>query len=280
VVSADPEWQRDGAREGVVMEAGGDPNTMAAQITDAFPSLQNGLPTYMLFCVYPQSSTGHALTSAGNLDFLVDSLYTGLYGNGIIGTLNTYGGYLVVVYDLEDGSTCGPWSAMNQAGACSNNSGLTCTYAEAQADITIWSQLILNRLQTDGLNQNIQVLFAANPGLSGPYSGTSTDRLSAWITNALPNQFLRLGVVFPQLFGPFVRQGCCGPGGDTPLIIGRLIGDGIDYREFDMVEEDRVTGDGTCDAQSSVDTIHQGALYGTTPNLEIWYVDNAPWCPM
>ncbi len=136
--------------------------------------------------------------------------FNNLRDAGVLADINAYNGALFVVYDLEDGDVCGPWSFLD--------------LPTAQAWLTYWSQIIINRAQADGLSPSRLVAFSSVPGIVSPFARDGTTQMAAWITNSFP--LPRTNTFFPQLFGPHVDANWAQ---NTTLRLQRFNADGIGY---------------------------------------------------
>jgi hypothetical protein len=206
----------------------------------------------------PRASTLSGGTTLTDLNNFVDNLRDA----GVLADINGYHGGLYVVYDLEDGSMCGPWSYLD--------------LPTAQAWLTYWSQISINRAQADGLSPSRLVAFSSVPGINSPFARDGTTQMTAWITNSFPSQFTRTNTFFPQLFDAHVDSNW---GQDTALRLQRFNADGIGYAYTNPNYED-YHGYGTCDVQADIDSIKAWTLYVTNNiiNIHTWYDYYEPFC--
>lgn len=247
-------WAGAGAAAGFGFQSPG--NNVAQQAVDAASAYQAGVPVYVYFCITPVGQPGE--TTLAKLNNFVDSLAAA----NVLNYINSYNRELYVVYDIEDGDTCGPWVYVD--------------LPTAESWITYWSQIIINRARADGLSSSRPVYFSSVPGIT-TYIDSGTVELTKWITNNFPGQFSSTRTYFPQLFGPHVNPSSWGS--RTASILQTFNSVGLAYSQTNPNWED-FWGWSNCDAQSDIDSMKAWYLYlaNNQVNKFAWYPYYEPFC--
>lgn len=254
-------WSSAGAAAGFAVQINGIPKDQSrynAEITDAASAYQAGVPVYIYFCIYPS-------TSMTDLSYFAQSLANA----GVFNYVNAYVTQaLLIVFDIEDGSACGSWSALD------GNGNLDLSLVGHYEDVLHWdAQVIINYAQAYGLSPNRAVGFSSTPGIDWPFNLTGTTLLANWIANYFP--LSSTGTYFPQLFGSHVDPSW---GSNTAYRLQRFNNAGLAYSQTNPNWEDY--GTGLCDSQSDIDSMQSWYLYLTNNQVNdyTWYPYAAPFC--
>jgi hypothetical protein len=253
-------WNLNGAGSGFVIQAGrptDDSNVQPrvnSERNDALSALSGSHPVYVYFCMEPDDTQEDVY---GMVDTLGNSLF--------LDDLTIYQMALIVVLDIEQGDACGSWDAYS--------------FSTAKTMLNTRMSWIKNRAWAVGLGPNSPVCFSSVPGVPGvTTSPTTTTQLGAWLANGSGwTAGCRIGVMFPQLFGPNVWAGNWQAYWGN--ILGTYSGEGVPYTVMNPNYQDVLNQCPPLYGQSEIDEFRAAfsAVTGSPPNINTWYVWACPW---
>jgi hypothetical protein len=249
-------WNLNGAGTGFVIHAGSpDQQSYVNQERNhALSAVSGSHPVYVYFCMEPEDTQDDV---NGMVDTLANSQF--------LDDLTVYQAMLIVVLDIEQGNACGSWDAYS--------------LSTAKQMLNTRMSWIKSRAWANGLGPNSPICFSSVPGVPGvTTSPSTTTELGAWLANGSGwTAGCRIGVMFPQLFGPWVWAGNWQTYWGN--ILGTYNGEGVPYTIMNPNYQDALANCPPLYGQSQIDQFRGAfsSVTGSDPNINTWYVWACPW---